>query len=333
MPNISTPRPDDRWSRPRRYALAVRPSIAVVVPMLNAADDLEPLITSLLKQEFDQPWEIVAVDNCSDDDSANIARALLREPLPKNLVKSQVIEASPRGYATPRNAGVQASEAPLLAFCDADGAVDEGWLKAIASSLVENRLVASRKFRADDVRIRNEERAWAEQRELFTILDVEFVATAGLGCTRELFDALNGFDPSFNNGGEDADFSFRARFQLGVIPVIEQSAVYWTKVPTKRTKSFSKGYRDVRTEVRLYQRHHGQDLQSPLGPFAIVRTLYRVVLRASRLRHFTTQNQNQFTSEVGCLVARAVWSVNYWFSYFGFGAKKRNPATSGQSRT
>ncbi|CAB4733866.1 unannotated protein [freshwater metagenome] len=278
--------------------------------MLNAADHLEVLFTSLLSQEFDEPWEIIAVDNGSDDGTANLARALLGASPPANLTRTEVVVVpSPRGYATPRNAGVRAATAPLLAFCDADGAVDAGWLEAIARSLGQHPLVASRKFRTDNVAMRSTDGLWSEQRELFELLGIPYATTAGLGCTRELFDALGGFDPHFDRGGEDCDFSLRARFRLGVEPVMEQRAVYWTKVPSRPMRSLFKGYRDGRSQVRLYERHLGQHSEPPSGPAATVRGLYRALRRLLRWHRRTTQQRVGIAWDAGCLIGRAEWSV------------------------
>jgi glycosyltransferase involved in cell wall biosynthesis len=292
------------------------PAISVVVPMLNAENDLEALFASLLNQDFDQPWEIIAVDNDSDDDTVSRARTLLQSSRPVNLVRSEVLVGQlPRGYATPRNAGALATTAPLLAFCDADGAVDSGWLKAIAHALEIHPLVESRKFHTNDVSNRDEKTAWFEQRESFKILGVTFATTAGLGCTRELFDALGGFDSHFDTGGEDTDFSLRARFELGVEPFMEQKAVYWTKVPQNRTNAFSKGYRNARAAVRLYERHLDQNLLAPFGPSAILLCLRNLGYRLLRLRRSSTASQIQFATDLGNFIGRLEWSVRFgvWF--------------------
>jgi glycosyltransferase involved in cell wall biosynthesis len=265
-----------------------------------------------LNQNFDQPWELVAVDNDSDDHTANRARDLLTSSHSVNLVRSEVLVGQlPRGYATPRNAGVLATTAPLLVFCDADGAVDENWLNAIANSLEVHPLVESRKFHTDDVCDRNEQTAWFEQRESFKMLGVTFATTAGLGCTRELFDDLGGFDSHFDTGGEDADFSLRARFQQGVEPFMEQKAVYWTKVPKNRSNAFSKGYRNARTAVRLYERHSDQNLLAPFGPRAILLSLRNIGYRLVRLRRSNMASQIQFASDAGNIIGRVEWSLRF----------------------
>lgn len=285
------------------------PVIAVVVPMLDAARHIEVLLNSLLQQEFDHEWELIAVDNGSDDGTGDIVRALLGSALPPNLVRCEVVVASPRGYATPRNVGAERSTAPLLAYCDADGAVDQLWLQAMVSALERHPLVASRKFRTTDVAIRTADAAWSEQRELESLLGLTFAPTAGLACTRAVFDAIGGFDPYFDLGGEDVDFSLRARFLLGVVPVIEPAAIYWTKVPSLPKKFVSKGYRDGRSHVRLYQRHLGQHSEPASGASETLRRLYRVARLLVGWRHSSASRRAEIAWHVGCAGGRAVWSV------------------------
>jgi glycosyltransferase involved in cell wall biosynthesis len=288
------------------------PVISIVIPMLNAADHVETLITSLLKQEFDQPWEIIAVDNGSNDNSADVARSLLSGPLPGNLVRCEVVsKPSPRGYATPRNAGAQLAEAPLIAFCDADGAVDERWLNAIVRALGHNPVVGSHRFHIPDMATRSAVTAWHEASELplFQPSGLTFVTTAGLGCTRELFDALGGFDSHFDIGGEDLDFSLRARFQLGVEPVIEHDAIYWSRVSSSPVKLFLKGYRDGRSQIRAYQRHIDQHSVSTSNPFESVLVVREALWKLPRLRRASRKQLASAAKTTGYHFGRALWSV------------------------
>lgn len=286
--------------------------------MLNAADHLDMMIGSLMTQDFDRPWEIIAVDNGSDDDTEEIARRLLDTRRPPNLVKCEVIaEPSPRGYATPRNAGVRLATSPLLAFCDVDGVVDAGWLSAIVRALEHHPLVGSRKFRVpDSAPDIDTHEPWFEQSELFVRFGFPFVTTAGLGCTRELFDGLGGFDAHFDIGGEDVDFSLRARFLFGIEPLMEHDAIYWTKVPSSPLKSLAKGYRNGRSQVRLYQRHLGYHSEAPSKPSDI---LDRVATILSGLLHFRRGDRKTQVSNAkrtGNLVGRVVWSARLRVRYF-----------------
>ena len=278
--------------------------------MLDVAEQIGVLIDSLFGQDFDGPWEIIAVDNGSQDRTVELVRELLASNPPANLVRCEVVLApSPRGYATPRNAGVRLSSAPLLAFCDADGAVDGQWLSSIVSALQSEPLVGSRKYRSTDVSNRDPDAAFFELKKFPEIFGIPFAGTGGLGCTMELFDALGGFDPYFDLGGEDIDFSLRARFSLGIEPVMEQSAVYWSKYGLGMRKKFLKGYRDGRTIVRLYHRHLGRHSEPASGPITgllrLLRIIWSVPLRG-RGEHW---KKIANISQLGNVCGRAVWSL------------------------
>ena len=287
-----------------------RPVISVIIPMLNAAKHLDNLIPSLLSQRFDQPWEIIAVDNGSDDRTADVARTLLGNREPEYLIRREVIFVpAPRGYASPRNAGVRLAQSPLLAFCDADGAVDENWLQAMVQALGRHPLVASRKFRSYDVSVRDPDTAWFEQNGLYSMFGLKFAAAAGLGCTHALFDSIGGFDTHFDLGGEDVDFSFRAHFQLGIEPVLEPGAIYWTQIPWRPMKSFLRGFRDGRSLLRVARRHQGELPKSPSGPGARPRRIGRRARRVMRMWRMSRRQMNGVATVAGARAGRIVWSV------------------------
>ena len=122
------------------------------------------------------------------------------------------------GYASPRNEGVRSASAPLLAFCDADDTVATGWLDAIVAALSLHPLVGS----SIEVMGSGEPSSVVVP----TTFGIPVVHTCGLGCTRALFDSLGGFDPAFDAGGEDVDFSIRARLVQGVVPALAPGADY-----------------------------------------------------------------------------------------------------------
>ena len=277
--------------------------------MLNAVHHLTSVIPSLLRQTFAQPWELIAVDNGSDDGTVELARHLLSVDPPLSLVRSEVIVVpSPRGYASPRNAGARIATAPLLAFCDADGVVDENWLESIVRGLEQHALVASHKFRSYDVSTRTSDSVLFDQHDLFAFCGRTYAASAGLGCRREVFDGLGGFDPHFDLGGEDVDFSLRARFQLGIEPVIVQDALYWTTVPRRLTKSFIRGMRNGRSQARLLQRH-ADELRVPHPrQNAPGRITSRIGRRLRRLHRINRWQVTSFAQVVGTRVGKRIWS-------------------------
>lgn len=88
-----------------------RPGISVVMPAFNAAAFIDEAIGSVLAQTF-QDFEIIVVDDGSQDDSA--ARAAALDPRVRVHVQATA------GSAAARNRGVALARAGVIAFLDAD---------------------------------------------------------------------------------------------------------------------------------------------------------------------------------------------------------------------
>lgn len=109
--------------------------VAVIVPTLRRTESLERALRSLFDQigVGELVREIVVVDN----DPAGSAAATverLRSSSPWPLV---YVEAPRPGVATARNAGLAATDAPLIAFLDDDEAAASGWLAALLKARSE----------------------------------------------------------------------------------------------------------------------------------------------------------------------------------------------------
>ena len=103
--------------------------VAVIVPTLRRPESLERALRSLFTQTgvADRVSAIVVVDNDPVGSAAGTVEALLpQSPWPLTYVHA------PRpGVATARNAGLAATDAPLIAFLDDDEAASPGWLAAL----------------------------------------------------------------------------------------------------------------------------------------------------------------------------------------------------------
>lgn len=103
--------------------------VAVIVPTLRRPESLERALRSLFAQTgvADRLSAVVVVDNDPVGSAAVTIEALLAQsPWPLTYVHA------PRpGVATARNAGLAATDAPLIAFLDDDEAASPGWLAAL----------------------------------------------------------------------------------------------------------------------------------------------------------------------------------------------------------
>jgi glycosyltransferase involved in cell wall biosynthesis len=99
--------------------------VAVVIPVRDGARYLGEALTSVQAQTL-QAAEIVVVDDGSTDDSAAIAAA---------VPGVRVVTQEAQGAGPTRNAGVDATQAPVIAFLDADDVWPPTALQSLASAL------------------------------------------------------------------------------------------------------------------------------------------------------------------------------------------------------
>lgn len=91
------------------------PLVSVIVPLFNAQNVLAETITSVLKQTHDN-LEIIIVDDCSDDNSYNIASSLAVIDPRIQLIRNE--KNSGPGFS--RLKGIRVSSGHFIAFIDSD---------------------------------------------------------------------------------------------------------------------------------------------------------------------------------------------------------------------
>lgn len=100
------------------------PSVAVLIPVYNRASLLANVLAGLSVQSFQQPFEVVVVDDGSDEDIASVVDRF------GDAMSIRLIRQERNGFGTPRarNLGISAVDADVVAFLDADCIPGEEWL-------------------------------------------------------------------------------------------------------------------------------------------------------------------------------------------------------------
>lgn len=192
---------------------------SVVVPAYNAVDVIEGQLEALAGQRTARSWEVVVVDNGSDDATAARARAWG----PK-LPGLRVISAtSGRGVAVARNAGIEAARGEAVLFCDADDVCDPGWVEAMTGALERHDLVGGRLSvtRLNSAEVLGWGGAPDGEGLARSMRYLPYATGANLGVRRSVALSLGGFDETFVGGHEEVDFAWRAQragFTLGFAP-------------------------------------------------------------------------------------------------------------------
>lgn len=97
----------------------------------NRRELLRACLASLASQTHES-FEVVVVDNGSNDGSAELVRGLSREfPAPLRLVENRVN----RGFCAANNQGMEGAKTEFIALLNNDAEADAGWLQALAQEI------------------------------------------------------------------------------------------------------------------------------------------------------------------------------------------------------
>ena len=92
------------------------PDVSVVVIGYNDRANLPNAIRSVLDQTL-RNLEVIVVDDCSTDDSVDVAEAIAREDTRVSVVR---LPTNSGGCSRPRNVGLERARAPYVMFIDSD---------------------------------------------------------------------------------------------------------------------------------------------------------------------------------------------------------------------
>lgn len=239
-----------------------QPKLTVVIPALNAANEIGGQLDALAAQAWNEPWEVVVADNGSTDETRAVVERH-RDRLPSLRI---VDAAEPPGQAHALNAGVAAARADAVAFCDADDEVAPGWVAGMGEALAHHELVACR---SDTAKL-NE--PWIQQTregqvpgQLSTVSFppyAPYAGSGGLGIRRSAHDRLGGFDERMFVLF-DVDLCLRAHAAGIELTLVPDALLHYR---------YRSGWREVFRQARIYaeqmalvQRRHEDRAARPKG--------------------------------------------------------------------
>ena len=176
-------------------------SISVVVCTRNRVDNLRRCVQALATIHTDYEWELVIVDNDSDDGT----NAFLAS-LPSQFGKAHVITTfePKRGLAAARNRGVGQSHGNIVAFTDDDCYLSEDYIDAMISAFERPEIgfVGGRILLYD----RSDIRLTIRESEDYLVLQPRTFVAAGtvqganMAFRRAILDHIGGFDENLGAG-------------------------------------------------------------------------------------------------------------------------------------
>jgi GT2 family glycosyltransferase len=218
----------------------MRPGVSVIIVNWNGAEHLRVCLPSLSSQSF-APLEIIVVDNCSSDDSAEVARSLGVRwlPLETNL-----------GLGPALNRGAKIAIGDLLLFVNNDMRFDPKFIAALVEPLERDDGI----FATDGMQYNWEGTARVHQRACLARVPPKrdsslellpglylyqqertkkspvFMASAACMMVRKTaFESVGGFDDRLPLGYEDVEICWRA-WVHGLKTMYVPSAICWHRV-------------------------------------------------------------------------------------------------------
>jgi glycosyltransferase involved in cell wall biosynthesis len=193
-----------------------RPRLSVVVACYNAEATIGEQLEALAQQQWSEPWEVVVVNNrCTDGSMAVVDRFRARMP---NLRSVDALDRQGAAYAM--NVGVRAAKSELLAFCDADDVVAQGWVAGMAQALAQHEFVSGpHEIDRLNTAVLARSRGNSQPTGIQAYTDPPYLPHAGagnMGVTRRVFDLVGGFDESME-ALFDTDFCWKV--QLAGVPL------------------------------------------------------------------------------------------------------------------
>ena len=104
--------------------------VSVVMPTRNRRTLLEHAIASVERQSYTR-WELLVVDDASDDDTADFLSAI-EDP------RVRALASDGSGCCRARNVGLDAAHGEIVTYLDDDNRYDPHWLRAVVHTFASN---------------------------------------------------------------------------------------------------------------------------------------------------------------------------------------------------
>jgi|YelNatPaOPRAMG01_1025707.scaffolds.fasta_scaffold100833_2 glycosyltransferase involved in cell wall biosynthesis len=197
------------------------PTVSAVIPAYNRAGIVPRAIRSVLAQTY-QDWELIVVDNGSDDGTDLAVKAFTDPRI------SLVRHTESRGPAAARNAGIRAARGKFVAFLDSD---DEwlpeklaGDVKAFETSPGAGMVYSGKKLVDEDGHVLLVRMPTLRGRVYWELLAWDFIGSCSrVTARKDVLEAVGGYDESIVNC-EDWDLWVRIA-RVAEVAAVDQCVV------------------------------------------------------------------------------------------------------------
>src|SRR6476660_9379502 len=194
--------------------------VSIIIPVFNQLEYTHACLASLQVVEEQTRFEIIIVDDCSTDRTAEV--------LPEVDGITYLRNERNSGFVASCNRGAQKARGKYLVFLNNDTLVKPGWLTTLLDTFKEERRagIVGSKLLYPDGRLQEaggiiwqDASGWnygkfddAAKPEYNYLRDVDYCSAAALMVPKALFESIGGFDSRYAPGYyEDTDLAFKVR--------------------------------------------------------------------------------------------------------------------------
>ena len=198
------------------------PDVAVIICTRNRAEHLAEMFPSLAKLYIPSGLTVDAI--IVDNGSTDATQAVIDKFQGYGWIRT-IREPKP-GLSNARNAGIEATSAPIVLFTDDDVRIPTDWLAGMTQmfSDQDTHIVQGHIVLAESIVLPWME--WVHRAGLAEFIDDESktVIGANFGFRRTAWEKVGGFDPRFGSGtpigfGDDTLFGHQVRRQFGDVAI------------------------------------------------------------------------------------------------------------------
>ena len=202
------------------FPLVEKPQVSIIIPLFNQYLHTQACLESILNSRNSTAFEIILVDDCSTDKTAELLAATQGTIQLRNETNS--------GFISSCNRGAEAANGEYLLFLNNDTQVTDYWLDTLLATFSEfprAGIVGSRLVYPDGSLqesggiIFTDASGWnygrnenADDPRYLFAREVDYVSGAALMIRAEMFQQLGGFDDHYAPAYyEDTDLAFKCR--------------------------------------------------------------------------------------------------------------------------
>ncbi len=227
-------------------------TVSVIIPAYNASATIGKALEALSRQNCFQPFEVIVVDDGSNDGTADIVCS---------FASVKYVCQDNAGPAAARNHGARLARGEYLAFTDSDCVPQEDWISLLMAGFGQLQVgVVAGSYGISNpekwlARCINKEILW---RHTHLMPDHPNSFGSYNFCVKKnIFEAVGGFNTSYRwASGEDNDLSYKI-IRSGQLIYFQRKALVGHHHPTRVVKYLQEQFRHGFWRVKMYRDHPG----------------------------------------------------------------------------